>query len=71
MHVPKEQRSKLDSKANSYVLVGYSDEEFDYTLRYPKKRKIVRSRDVVFCEHETIADIDHPRKGIQFPTGVT
>ena len=62
MNVSKEQRSKLDCKATPYVFVGYGDEEFDYILWDPEKRKIVRNRDVVFHEHETIADIDHSKK---------
>ena len=30
LHVPKEQRSKLDSKATPCIFVGYGDEEFGY-----------------------------------------
>ena len=70
MHVPKEHRSKLDNKATPCVLVGYSDEEFGYGLWDLEKRKIVRSRDVVFHEHETIADIDNSRKTTDYPTGI-
>ena len=32
MHVPKEQRSKLDDKATPCIFIGYGDEEFSYRL---------------------------------------
>ena len=50
MHVPKEQRSKLDSKTTPCVFVGYGDEEYGFRLYDPEKKKVVRSRDVVFFE---------------------
>ncbi|VFQ69856.1 unnamed protein product, partial [Cuscuta campestris] len=52
MHVPKEQRLKLDFKTSPCVFVGYGDEEFGYRLYDPAKKRVVRSRDVVFYEHE-------------------
>lgn len=52
MHVPKEHRLKLDFKTSPCVFVGYGDEEFGYRLYDPAKQKVVRSRDVVFYEHE-------------------
>ena len=57
MHVPKEQRSKLDDKATLCIFIGYGDEEFDYRLWGSEKQKIVKSRDVMFHEHETIEDM--------------
>ena len=57
MHVPKEQRLKLDSKANPCVFVGYGDEEYGFRLYDPEKKKVVRSRDVVFFEHEKGVDL--------------
>ena len=57
MHVPKDQRSKLDSKTNPCVFVGYGDEEYGFRLYDPEKKKVVRSRDVVFFEHEKGADL--------------
>ena len=70
MHVLKEQRSKLDSKAIPSVFGGYSDEESLCRLWDPEKRKIVRSTDIVFHKHEAITDIDCSRKTTQYPTGV-
>ena len=58
MHVPKEQRLKLDDKANPCIFIRYGDEEFGYRLWDSKKQKTVRSRDVMFHEHETIEDME-------------
>ena len=62
-HVPKEQRSKLDDKETSCIFIRYGDEEFNYRLWDSKKQKIVRSRDVLFHEHETIKDMEKNVKG--------
>lgn len=48
VHIPKEKRSKLDSKSNKCVMVGYATN--GYRLYDPEKRKIIVSRDVVFDE---------------------
>lgn len=57
MHIPKEQRLKLDYKSVPCTFVGYGDEEFGYRLWDPVKKKLVRSRDVVFHENEIVGDI--------------
>ena len=54
MHIPKEQRTKLDDKATPCIFIGYGDEEFDYRLWDSEKQKLVRSRDVVFHEHKPL-----------------
>ena len=43
VHVPKEQRSKLDSKSNPCIFVGYGDAKFGYKLWDPKEKKMIRS----------------------------
>ena len=58
MHVPNEQRSKLDDKATLCIFIKYGDAEFDYKLWDLVKKKIARSRDVVFHEHKTIEDME-------------
>ena len=67
MHVPKEERSKLDSKIKQCILLGHPDDEFGYRLWDPINRKIVRSRDVIFFEDETIEDVVRPKKQISTP----
>ena len=62
VHVPKEQRSKLDSKSTPYIFVGYGDAEFGCKLWDPKEKKMIRSRDVVFHENENLADFDKTEK---------
>ena len=56
MHVPKEQRTKLDDKETPCIFIRYGDEEFRYRLWDSEKKKTVRSRDVMFHEHKTIED---------------
>ena len=63
MHEPKEQRLKLDDKATLCIFIGYGDEEFGYRLWDLEKQKTVRSRDVVFHEHETIEDMEKNVRG--------
>ena len=63
MHVPKEQRWKLDDKVTPCIFIGYGDEEFGYRLWDLEKKKIVKSRDVVFHEHETIKDMEKNMSG--------
>ena len=63
MHAPKEQRSKLDDKATPCIFIGYGDEEFGYRLWDLEKQKIVRSKDILFHEHETIEDMEKNVRG--------
>ncbi|KAM1603730.1 hypothetical protein PS2_030305 [Malus domestica] len=58
VHVPKEQRSKLDYKATPCIFLGYGGEDFGYRLWDPYQKKFIRSRDVVFYEDQTIRDSD-------------
>ena len=58
VHVPKDERSKLDAKTKQCIFLGYGHEEFGYKLWDPVERKMVRSRDVVFIEDQTIEDFD-------------
>ena len=72
--MPKEQRLKLDSKAIPCIFVGYGDEEFGYKLWDPKKKKMIKSQDVVFHENENLVDLEKTEKtkdaivGIPDPT---
>jgi hypothetical protein len=60
--VPKEQRLKLDDKATPCIFVRYEDAEFGYKLWDPKKKKMIRSQDVVFHENENIKDFEKSEK---------
>ncbi|GKV41223.1 hypothetical protein SLEP1_g48789 [Rubroshorea leprosula] len=62
VHVPKDERSKLDAKTKQYIFIGYGQDEFGYWLYDPVEKKLVRSRDVVFFEDQTIEDIDKAKK---------
>jgi len=52
VHIPKENRTKLDDKSMKCIFLGYADEDFGYFLWGPVKYKIIRSRDVIFNESE-------------------
>jgi len=50
VHVPKEKRTKLDSKFERCIFIGYKDGLKCYKLWNLETRKVVYSRDVVFRE---------------------
>ena len=52
VHIPKENRTKLDDKSMKCIFLGYVDEDLGYRLWDPVKHKIIRSRDVIFNESE-------------------
>ncbi len=53
VHIPKDEREKLDSKAKKCVFLGYGDTTKGFRLYDPEKRRVIFSRDVVFHETET------------------
>ncbi|RDX76303.1 hypothetical protein CR513_43717, partial [Mucuna pruriens] len=58
VHVPKDERSKLNMKTRQCIFIGYGHDEYGYRMYDPVDKKLVRSRDVQFMEDETIEDID-------------
>ncbi|KAK3023358.1 hypothetical protein RJ639_043439 [Escallonia herrerae] len=60
-HVPNEKRLKLDDKAILCIVIGYNDDEFGYKLWDPERNKIIRSRDMVFYEHEIDSKSINPK----------
>eukprot|EP00253_Pinus_taeda_P015604 PITA_15604 len=54
VHVPKEKRTKLDSKSEKCIFIGYKDGLKGYKLWNPVTRKVVYSRDVVFREMKDV-----------------
>ena len=49
-HVPKERRTKLDSKTRKCIMMGYEPGTKAYRLWDPKQRCMIISRDVIFDE---------------------
>ncbi|WVZ14283.1 hypothetical protein V8G54_011849 [Vigna mungo] len=62
VHVPKDERSKLDVKTRQCIFIGFGQDEFGYNLYDPIEKKVVRSHDVQFMEDQTIEDIDKVEK---------
>ena len=62
VHIPKDERSKIDVKAKPCIFLGYGHEEFRYRLWDPMSRKIVRNRDVMFIENQLVDDGDKVKK---------
>ncbi|GJW90623.1 retrovirus-related pol polyprotein from transposon TNT 1-94, partial [Tanacetum coccineum] len=58
VHIPKDERSKLDVKGKPCVFLEYDQDEFGYRLYDPVQKKLVRSRDVVFEEDLTLKDVE-------------
>ena len=50
VHIPKDERNKLDSKAKKTIFMGYGNETKGYRLYDPQRGKIFYSRDVKFNE---------------------
>ncbi|GKF55180.1 retrovirus-related pol polyprotein from transposon TNT 1-94 [Tanacetum coccineum] len=50
VHIPKDERSKLDVKNKPCVFLGYGQDELGYRLYDPVQKKLVRSRDVESME---------------------
>lgn len=57
VHIPKDERSKLDGKTKQCIFLSYPSEEFSFRLWDPVARKLIRSRDVIIFENQTIEDI--------------
>jgi hypothetical protein len=58
VHVPKENMSKLDKKAEKCIFIGYKDGLKGYKLWNPETKKVVYSQDVVFREIKDVVKQD-------------
>lgn len=50
VHVPKEKRQKLDPKSQKGIFVGYGEDQFGFQIWDLVRKKIIKSRDVIFNE---------------------
>ncbi|KAE8697224.1 hypothetical protein F3Y22_tig00110627pilonHSYRG00094 [Hibiscus syriacus] len=62
VHIPKDERAKFDAKTKECIYLRSPKDEFDYQLWGPVNKKVVRSRDVVFFEDQTIKDIKNSER---------
>ncbi|RDY02489.1 hypothetical protein CR513_14047, partial [Mucuna pruriens] len=62
VHVPKDERSKLDMKTRQCIFIGYGQDKYGYKLYDFVEKKLVKSHDVQFMEDQTIEDIDKIKK---------
>jgi len=58
VHVPKDERSKLDAKIRECIFIGYGHDEFYYRFYDPVENKLVITHYVIFVEDQTIEDIN-------------
>lgn len=58
VHIPRDERSKLDVKSKECIFLGYGDENFGYRLYNLVDKKVIRSRDVVFLEDQIFEEKD-------------
>ncbi|KAJ9566889.1 hypothetical protein OSB04_002855 [Centaurea solstitialis] len=65
LHIPKDERSKLDVKTKHRVFLGYGQDEFGYRLYDPIQKKLVQSRHVVFEEDQTLKDVEKENTSAQ------
>ena len=60
--MPKDERSKLDAKTRQCIFIGYGLDEFGYRLYDPIEKKLVRRRDIIFMENQTIEILTKQRR---------
>ena len=62
VHVPKDERLKLNVKTKQCIFIGYGEDEFAYHIYNTIDKKLNRIRDVAFFEDQAIEDIDKTEK---------
>ena len=60
VHVPNEKRTKLDSKSEKCIFIGYKGGLKGYKLWNPVTRKVVCNQDVVFREVKDVIKHEVP-----------
>ena len=59
VHIPKQQRLKIDAKAEVKIFIGYPDNVKGYRLIDPESLKVTISRNVIFHEDKFLCDIEN------------
>ena len=62
IHIPKDERSKLNRKSKQCIFLNYAYEEFRYRLWDLVGKKIIRSKNIVFLEDQIIEDFEKIKK---------
>ncbi|GKB48827.1 putative RNA-directed DNA polymerase, partial [Tanacetum coccineum] len=62
MHIPKDERSKLDVKTKPCMFLGYGQDEFGYRLYDLVQKRLICSQDVVFEEDQTLKDVENAER---------
>ena len=55
VHVPKDERDKLDAKSKRCIFLGYGSTTKGYCLYDLNARKVLHSRDVIFDEMQRVS----------------
>jgi hypothetical protein len=64
MHIPDQNRKKLDPKSTELVHIGYSEESKAYHLTDHVTAKIFSARDVIFFEHQKLKSNTQEEKSL-------
>ena len=62
IHIPKDERSKLNNKTKACIFLGYGHEEFGYRLWDLMNKKTIKRRDIIFLEDQLFDDGDNIEK---------
>lgn len=52
VHIPKDERQKLDDKTRKCIFIDYGEDQFGYKFYSTDLKKPIRSRDAIFQENE-------------------
>ena len=59
VHIPKQQRQKIDAKAAVKIFIGYPDNIKGYGLIDPESQVVTSSRNVILHEEKFLCDIEN------------
>lgn len=57
VHIPYDERSKLDAKTRQCIFIGFGQDEFGYKFYDLIGKKAIRSHNMKFMEDQTIEEI--------------